>query len=93
MFLIDDLLLAPGKAALFLFESLANKAKEELLDEEPFKQELQEIYRLLECGQLTDEEFAERESHLLEALEQISRVKAELMGMAEGEFANAGSDD
>ena len=93
MFLIDDLLLAPGKAAFFLFESLAKKAREELLDEAPLKQGLQEIYALLEAGQITEEEFALRESGLLEQLEQISRLKSEAMGMPEGEFANAGSGD
>lgn len=93
MFLIDDLLLAPGKAVFFLFESLAKKAQEELFDDEPLKQELQELYRLLESGQLTDEEFAAKECQLLEALEQISRLKSELMGTGEGEWANAESDD
>lgn len=93
MFLIDDLLLAPGKAVFFLFESLAKKAQEELFDEEPLKQELQEIYALLEAGQITEEEFALREGRLLEALEQISRLKSEAMGVAEGELANAGTDN
>ena len=33
MFLIDDLLMAPGKAVLFVFQELARKAQEELLDD------------------------------------------------------------
>lgn len=91
MFLIDDLLLAPGKAVFFLFESLAKKAQEELFDEAPLKQELQEIYALLEGGQITDEEFALREGPLLERLEQIAKLKSEAMGVPEGEFADAGT--
>jgi len=93
MFLIDDLILAPGKAVFFLFESLAKKAQEELLDEEPLKQELREIYSLLECSKITEEEFSSRESRLLEQLENISRLRAELMGAPEGEFANAGTSN
>jgi len=93
MFLIDDLILAPGKAVFFLFESLAKKAQEELLDEEPLKQELREIYGLLERSKITDEEFSSRESQLLEQLENISRLRSELMGVPEGEFANAGTSN
>jgi ParB-like chromosome segregation protein Spo0J len=92
MFLIDDLVLSPGKAVFFLFQSLAKKAQEELLDDAPLKQELREIYALLETGQITEEEFAFRESQLLEHLERIAQLKSEL-GAPEGGFANAGSDN
>jgi len=93
MFLIDDLILAPGKAVVFLFESLAKKAQEELLDEEPLKQELREIYGLLECHKITEEEFSFREGQLLEQLENISRLRSELMEVPEGALANAGTSN
>jgi hypothetical protein len=75
MFLLDDLLLAPGKAALFLFKELAKKAQEEWLDDDSIKQELQEIYTMLESGRISDKEFEARECRLLERLEQIAKVK------------------
>src|SRR3954470_10925506 len=75
MFLLDTLLLAPGKAAYFLIEELARKAQEEWLDDSSVKQELQEIYAMLEAGSLSDEEFQAREYRLVERLQQIARAK------------------
>jgi Gas vesicle synthesis protein GvpO/Gas vesicle protein G len=75
MFLIDDVLLAPGKAAYVLFQQLARKAQEEWLDDDAIKQELQELYGLLEAGRITEKDFEASECRLLERLEQIARVK------------------
>jgi hypothetical protein len=75
MFLIDDLLCAPGKAILFIFRELANKGLEELLDDESVKRELQELYNLLSSGKISEAEFEGRENRLLERLEQIARLK------------------
>ncbi len=93
MFLIDDLIIAPGKAVFFLFESLAKKAREEWLDEAPIRQELQEIYMLLETGKISDKEFEARECLLVERLEQIARFKSEAAGMTEGEVVDVGSNN
>jgi hypothetical protein len=75
VFLLDTLLLAPGKAVLLMFEELAKKAQEEFLDDASVKQELQEIYGLLEGGTISETEFEAREGRLLERLEQIARAK------------------
>ncbi len=93
MFLIDDLIIAPGKAVFFLFEPLAKKAREEWLDEAPIRQELQEIYMLLETGKISDKEFEARECLLVERLEQIARFKSEAAGMTEGEVVDVGSNN
>jgi hypothetical protein len=77
MFLLDSLLLAPGKAVLFMFEELAKKAQEEFLDDDSVKQELQEIYMSLESGTISEKEFEAREFRLLQRLEQIARAKFE----------------
>src|SRR5207244_13364681 len=74
MFLIDDLLAAPGNAVLFLFQELVRKAQEELLDDESVKRELQEIYNLLSSGKISEAEFEGRENGLLERLEQIAKL-------------------
>ena len=75
MFLIDDLLTAPGKAVSFVFRELARKAQEEFLDDESVKRELQEIYNLLSSGKISEAEFEGRENRLLERLEQIAKLK------------------
>ena len=75
MFLLDSLLAAPGSAAVLLFKELARKAQEEWLDDDSIKQELQELYTLLESGSISDREFEARECRLLERLEQIARAK------------------
>jgi hypothetical protein len=75
MFLIDSLLLAPGKALYFLLEEMARKAREEWLDDGSVKQELQEIYAMFEAGTLSEQEFEAREIRLVERLQQIARAK------------------
>src|SRR5881628_3834064 len=72
MFLLDSLLLAPGKAVIAM---LAKKAQEEFLDDASVKQELQEIYKLLEGGTISEKEFDAREVGLLQRLEQIAMAK------------------
>lgn len=75
MFFLDDVLLAPGKAAYVVFEQLVRKAQEEWLNDDTVKQELAELYTLLESGRISDKEFEEKECRLLERLEQIARMK------------------
>ena len=76
MFLVDDILAAPGKAMLFLFRELAKKAKDDFLDDETVKQQLQDIYTLLDSGSISGQEFESREVQLLQRLEQIARIKS-----------------
>src|SRR5919108_6152196 len=75
MFLVDNLLLGPGKAAMFVFKELARKAQEDWLDDDAIKQELQEIYALVEAGKISTQDFEARECRLLERLEQIAKAK------------------
>jgi hypothetical protein len=75
MFLIDSLLMAPGKAVFFLLQELAKKAQEEWLDDDSVKIELQQIYALLEAGAISETEFETREYRLVERLQQIARAK------------------
>ena len=70
MFLLDSLLLAPGKAVIAMLEELAKKAQEEFLDDTSVKQELQEIYKLLEGGTISEKEFDAREVGLLRSEER-----------------------
>ena len=75
MFLLDDVLLAPGKAAFVLFQELARKAQDEWLNDDTIKQELQELNEMLEGGRISERDFEAKECRLLERLEQIARMK------------------
>ena len=78
MFLIDDLLLAPGKAMLFVVSEVSKKAKEEWLDDAGIKQELRDLYLRLENGRIGEAEFDARERLLVTRLEEITRLKSAL---------------
>jgi len=75
MFLIDDILLSPVKGLMYLAKQIHNAAEEEFLDEESVSAELSELYMMLETGKITEEEFNNRESELLNRLERIEEYK------------------
>ena len=77
MLLIDDVLLSPARGLIFVFNELAKKAREELLDDGAVKNELRETYMLLETGRISEQEFDRRESRLVRRLEEIDRMRAE----------------
>lgn len=74
-FLLDDILLAPVKGVVFLAKNVHEAAMKEFLDEEGVRQELRELYMLLETGKISEEEFEEREGKLVERLEEIEAYK------------------
>ena len=75
MFLIDDVLLSPAKGLFYIFKQIHKAAEEEFLNEENVSAELSELYMMLETGKITEEEFNNRESELLNRLEQIEEYK------------------
>src|SRR3990170_3644068 len=75
MFLIDDILLSPVKGLMYLSKQIHKAAEEEFLNEENVSAELSELYMMLETGKITEEEFNNRESELLNQLEQIEEYK------------------
>ena len=74
-FLLDDILLAPLQGLVFIAEKIHAQAMEELLDEEGVRQELRELYMLLETGKLAEAEFEKREAALVERLEGLEAYK------------------
>lgn len=74
-FLLDDLLLAPIKGIMFIAEKIKEQAEGEFLNEEGIRQELRELYLLLEKGKISEEEFNDREEQLVERLEAIEEYK------------------
>lgn len=72
-FLLDDILLAPMKGIHFIAKKVYEVAIEER--EEGVRQELRELYQMLERGEISKEEFEEREEKLVEWLEEIEASK------------------
>ena len=75
MFLLDNLLAAPGNGLMFVFKELARKAQDEWLDDDGLKKELQEMYALFEAGRISEREFEEKEYRIVERLQQIAKAK------------------
>ncbi|MBI2833993.1 MAG: gas vesicle protein GvpG [Acidobacteria bacterium] len=72
MFLVDDLLLAPFSGLLWVFKQIYEAAEQEQAQEaESLTESLGELYRKLETGAVTEEEFAAGEKMLLDRLEAI----------------------
>lgn len=78
MFLLDDLLMLPIRTLLWSARKLDEAAQRELAAEgERIIGELSELYRLLEGGTITEEEFAAREKVLLDRLEELQEPEGE----------------
>lgn len=69
------LLSAPFRGLFLLFEEIADRAEKELYDEDGVKAELTELYRRLEAGSLSEDEFGRREAELVLRLEEIEEHK------------------
>lgn len=72
MLLVDDLLLAPIRWLLWVFEKIHDAAQEEMAGEsDAITTELRELYMMLETGRITETEFGDRERTLLDRLDAI----------------------
>ena len=78
MILLDDILLAPIKGVLWIFEEIVNAAEEDLAAEsDRIKDRLREMYMQLETGQITEAAFDAEESLLLDRLDELEPRGAE----------------
>src|SRR5665648_479272 len=83
MFLIDNILLAPAKGVLWVFQEIHDAAQQELAGEsEAITASLSELYMRLETEQITEAEFDAQETTLLDRLD---RLHAEEKAAAEPE--------
>ena len=74
MFVVDDLLMAPARGLLWIFQEIHRAAQEEqVTDAESITAELSALYMRLETGKLTEEEFDSEEKLLLERLDRIHK--------------------
>jgi hypothetical protein len=68
MFLIDDILLAPLNAVVWLGKKLNDAAVNEFSDEGNIKEKLMELQLRFELDEISEEELIKQENELLERL-------------------------
>lgn len=72
MFLIDDLLLAPLRGLMFVFEKIDEAVQEEAAgDERAIMADLSSLHRALDSGTITEADFDAREQVLLNRLDRL----------------------
>jgi uncharacterized membrane protein len=70
MFYIDDLLMSPFKGFLFIAKEVAKAVDQEKEDQRANNMaQLSALHAMLEAGEITEDEFDEREAELLDLLE------------------------
>jgi len=74
----DTLVEAPKALGKDIFEQLRDEIdKERLITEESIKEKLQEILLLLQDGEISEEEYDEMESELIERLKAVREYQME----------------
>ena len=77
MFVVDDVLFFPVHSLVWIFREIHRAAQEELVSEaEQITAQLSELYMMLETGKISEEEFDERETELLDRLDAIRGQEA-----------------
>ena len=72
MLIVDDILLFPVKGINWIFKQIHELAEEELTGEaDSIRDNLTDLYMLLETGQITEEEFEQQEKELLDRLDNL----------------------
>jgi hypothetical protein len=78
MFLVDDILMAPVSGVLWIFQEIYEAAEQERANEaDNITLELQKLYRSLESGSISEEDFEARESELLDRLDSIEGIDSD----------------
>ena len=67
----------PVRGLFRVFHEVADLAEKELYDEEPVKNELMELYKKFEAGEIDEQEFELREAKLVQRLEEIEEHRKE----------------
>ncbi len=72
MLLVDDILFSPVKGINWIFKKIHELAEEELSGEaDRIRDTLTELYMQLETGEITEEEFEQQETVLLDKLDAL----------------------
>ncbi len=77
MFILDDILLSPAKAFMWIVRELHNAAQQDIQGEEDrLTHRLSTLYMVLETGGITPEEFDVQEQEILARLDAIQAARA-----------------
>lgn len=88
MLIIDDIVSFPMSGLLWIFQEIRDAAEQKLeAQADSITVELQQLYVMLERGQITEEEFDRRETDLLDRLDQIENGGDLLVDDDDEEFA------
>ncbi|HUX02881.1 MAG TPA: gas vesicle protein GvpG [Phycisphaerae bacterium] len=72
MFILDDILLSPARGVAWVVNQVRQAATHEFESEaDAVRNELRELYMMLEAGRISEQEFDARERPLLERLDRI----------------------
>ena len=72
MFILDDILLAPARGVGWVVNQVRQAATHEFENEaDAVRNELRELYMMLEAGRISEQEFDAQEGPLLERLDRI----------------------
>jgi len=82
MFLLDDLLLRPVTGLKFVLRTLGKVVQDEYTDTGPIKEKLLELQVKLEFGEITEQEYVERDRQILRELREIENRKRIFAGLA-----------
>ncbi|MEI7750832.1 MAG: gas vesicle protein GvpG [Candidatus Omnitrophota bacterium] len=77
MFIIDDILLSPLKGIIWIGKKINEVADKEFSDEGLIKERLMELQMRFELDKISEKEYTEKESELLERLDSIRKAKEE----------------
>lgn len=76
MFILDDIAMSPVKGFFWLAREIHKAAMQELEGEaDRLSQELQDLYRMLESGQLDEATFEEREAEILDRIDALAEMQ------------------
>ncbi len=81
MLLIDDLLTLPIDGIKFVFRTILKTAEEQYLDDAPLQEALLELQAQFDNGDVTEDEYAERQAEILRALREVQHRKMEMAGV------------
>lgn len=71
-------IIGPVKGVRWTLSKLQRVAEEELMDDSAIKEQLMELQLLLELGDLTEQEYREREAALMEQLRDVRQWRERL---------------
>lgn len=79
-FLLDDILLLPINGVVWVADKLKDAAEAEFLDESRVQESLLALQMRLEMEEISESEYMEQETELLDRLEEIRKYKEQKNG-------------